>query len=291
MKIHIVNAFINSNSSGGNAAGVVLLSSDFPEDAIMQSTATRVNLSETAFVLKTGEKSYAMRYFTPVTEVDLCGHATIAAFTLLLEKELIKAGEIYEVSTKAGRFNVSVETGGLIYMDMAKGEELFELTKAQEGRLCRLYTLPVGVCGELGSAVVSTGLKDIIFPVRNRDMLNRAVQDVEGVKEFSRELGVTGVHMFALEAGEIYCRNFAPLFGIDEEAATGTANGALTYYLYIRGLVDIGRDSIIIQGEAMGHKSMIFTRLTDDGGDILIRVGGYGSKKGIEADDGSIDLL
>ena len=73
----------------------------------------------------------------------------------------------------------------------------------------------------------------------------------------------------------MHCRNFAPLYGIDEESATGTSNGALTYYLYRRGLVFLGKTNLFVQGEAMGKPSKVYSRLTQgENGAVSIRVGG-----------------
>ena len=73
----------------------------------------------------------------------------------------------------------------------------------------------------------------------------------------------------------MHCRNFAPLYGIDEESATGTSNGALTYYLYRRGLVSPGKTNLFVQGEAMGKPSKIYSRLTENAdGSVSIRIGG-----------------
>ena len=71
-----------------------------------------------------------------------------------------------------------------------------------------------------------------------------------------------------------HCRNFAPLFGISEESATGTANGALTYYLYKFGIIKTDEMNSFIQGEAMGRRSVVLTRLQADGESVSITVGG-----------------
>ena len=96
------------------------------------------------------------------------------------------------------------------------------------------------------------------------------------VAELSRRQKVTGVHMFCLgdDTCTAWCSNFAPLYDIPEECATGTSNGALTYYLYRYGLVQPDRENVFIQGEHMRRSSEIRSRLTVEKGDALIRVGG-----------------
>lgn len=88
MRFYIVDAF-TSKPFGGNTAGVVLLDSDlFPEDDLMLSIAGELRFSETAFIKRHSAHEFTIRYFTPKAEVELCGHATIASFFLLHQKEL-----------------------------------------------------------------------------------------------------------------------------------------------------------------------------------------------------------
>ena len=87
---------------------------------------------------------------------------------------------------------------------------------------------------------------------------------------------MVGVHMFCPSTPDAaaHCRNFAPLYAIPEEAATGTSNGALTYYLYSRGLTAAGAENRFVQGEKMGKPSEILSRLTDGGDGVKVQVGG-----------------
>ena len=123
--------------------------------------------------------------------------------------------------------------------------------------------------------IISTGLADIMMPVRDRETLLRAVQDETAVTALSRRFDVTGVHMFCPGDGCVYCSNFAPLYDIPEECATGTSNGALTYYLYRRGLVRPGEETLFMQGEHMHRPSRIRSRLhiAPDGA-VTVRIGG-----------------
>ena len=92
--------------------------------------------------------------------------------------------------------------------------------------------------------------------------------------ELSKRFDVTGVHMFCLGDEAVYCSNFAPLYDIPEECATGTSNGALTYYLYERGLVAPETENLFLQGEHMGRPSRIRSRLTEKDGTVKVRIGG-----------------
>jgi predicted PhzF superfamily epimerase YddE/YHI9 len=84
IKTFIVDAFTNTPFKG-NPAGVCLLEEAI-KDETMQSIATELNLSETAFLLKTENNHFAIRFFTPTVEVVFCGHATLAASKVILDK-------------------------------------------------------------------------------------------------------------------------------------------------------------------------------------------------------------
>lgn len=100
IKVYTLNAFAKTEN-GGNPAGVVL-SADTLSPADMQKISAKAGFSETAFVKKSEIADFKVDFFTPNNQVDLCGHATIATFYMLANKDLIKAGT-YTQETKAGR--------------------------------------------------------------------------------------------------------------------------------------------------------------------------------------------
>lgn len=277
MKLYIVDAFTTQRFSG-NQAGVALLSTEEPEltDAFCQALAAELKHSETAFVRPTGPDSFRLRYFTPEGEVDLCGHATIAAFTTLREAEGLAPG-IYRASTLAGELSIQVSEQA-VWMDMAPPVEGRGFSPEEGAELYAAYGLSTADCPEgFAPMVVSTGLQDILLPVSTAEALDRAEQDERAVTELSERYGVVGVHMFwpcLSEEATAHCRNFAPLYAIPEEAATGTSNGALTYYLYRRGKVAAGAENRFVQGEKMGKPSEILSRLTEGLDEVQVRVGG-----------------
>ncbi len=265
----IVDAFTDRPFSG-NPAGVVYLGGDpFPEEEICIKAAAELRFSETAFIRKLTETEYAVRYFTPVCEAALCGHATVAAFSFLRDKRICGLGDML-AHTKSGDIRVTVERG-CVWLDMAEARTLSALNKKTAAGLYRAFGLNEreSVNG-LVPKIVSVGLMDIMLPVEP-DELARAEQDEAAVSDLSRRLNVTGVHMFALsnDGFTAHCRNFAPLYGIPEECATGTSNGALFHYLNGYGLVGPS-PARFIQGESMGRPSVITARLENG----TVRVGG-----------------
>lgn len=281
MKLYIVDAFTDQ-VFGGNPAGVVYIpaGADFPDDETMRKTAAELRYSETAFLKELGDKKYHVRYFTPAAEVDLCGHATIATFYTLMKNGKISAGDTCDFKTLAGDLQVLVtETGVLMDMGEAKTFGLIDSPEKME-EVCRVMgaksCAPEFEGQTLYPELVSTGLTDIMMPVEDMAALNGLAPDMKALSDLSAAYEVTGVHAFTLsEPDGVHCRNFAPLYDIDEEAATGTSNGALTYYLYKRGIVKPGADNLFIQGESMDRPSKISSRLTvKEDGSVLIRVGG-----------------
>lgn len=270
MKVYVMDSF-SDRIFGGNQAGVVLADKAL-EPAVMQQVAAELKHSETAFVWQT-EEGNRLRYFTPAGEVDLCGHATVAVFALLRRLGRIEDGT-HKALTRAGALEIEV-SGETVWMDMAPPKTLGILPEESWEELYGAYGLTLeDRPADLPPEIVSTGLADIMMPVRDHETLLQAVQNERTVTELSRRFDVTGVHMFCLGEEAVYCSNFAPLYDIPEECATGTSNGALTYYLYERSLVEPERENLFLQGEHMERPSRILSRLTVQDGAVRVRIGG-----------------
>ena len=162
----------------------------------------------------------------------------------------------------------------MIFMEQNKPEYLqFLEPEAFEGCLEMQW-----IAKEQPIQVVTTGLKDIIMPIDSVAHLAELQPDHKVITDLSRELEVVGVHAFAFtEDTEItaICRNFAPLFGIDEESATGTANCALASYLFRHHQKKA--QYIFEQGYNLGQVSRIVVNVAAENDEIQeIFVGGYG---------------
>ena len=292
MKFYIVDAF-SDEIFGGNQAGVVILDEgqDFPSDEVCIKTAKELRYSETAFTKRLNEKEFNIRYFTPAAEVELCGHATIGSFAALRYGGYIGDGE-YMNHTISGDLNIGVD-GDRILMDMATPVKINEISA--EDKLEELYKI-MGIDYQDQKArglklipqMVSTGLPDIMMPVLTQADLEAIEPDFKALSDLSAAYEVVGVHAFTTDCDDATChvRNFAPLYDIDEEAATGTSNGALTYYGYLNGFVKTGDDCKFIQGEKMGRPSAIVSHIEADEKGCLIRVGG----RGVMFAEGEINL-
>ena len=264
MNYFIVDAFTDK-PFGGNPAGVVLLEGNaFPEEELMIKIAAELRYSETAFVLRHSEKEYTVRYFTPKAEVDLCGHATIATFALLHSMKLAVGPCLCH--TKAG--DLDIEVGDKVMMQMATPKIVKTIDDVDE-IYCALgiknYTpaLPIHI--------VSTGLPDFMIQVADVATLNSLQPDMDAVSAITKKHDAVSFHVFAFgdDGHTANVRDFAPLYDIPEESATGTANASLTYYLQQNGHLGAETDCTFIQGEAMGRPSVIATRINPDG-DIFV---------------------
>jgi len=239
-----------------------------------------MNLSETAFVLPGGaDHDFQVRFFTPVEEVDLCGHATIATFHLLQELGKIPPGKEKLIQkTLAGNLDIHLQPEGGILMRQAAPRQIKVYQDVRElAAVMGAEEEDLTVPGVLESPESwSTGLPDIMLPLRSVALLKSLRPDMEKLSEFSRKEEVTGVHAFALdEEGSLWCRNFAPACGIPEEAATGTSNGALGACLQHHGWKS--EEPLVFtahQGDWMGRPSRISVRISGSPAPE-VWVGGY----------------
>jgi len=259
------------------------------DEDLMQKIAREMNVSETAFVLPGGDRpEVEVRFFTPTTEVDLCGHATIATFFALALRDRLPSAPhrtpggqlVCRQRTRAGELPVQVlldEAGRPAQVMMA---QLPPATRGEPGRealaeLAAALGVEVDLLrGQEGTTpeIVSTGLWDLIVPLPDRKTLWSLEPDLARLARLCRQLQVVSVHCFTFDAldtgdgGEIavHCRDFAPAVGINEEAATGTASGALGGYLALRGLIPFYDGVARLrceQGHILGRPSLIHVRL------------------------------
>ena len=260
MKYFIVDAFTD-RPFGGNPAGVVLLDNQtFPQEDLMLDIAAELRYSETAFIRRHSAKEFTIRYFTPKTEVDLCGHATIASFFMLYWKGLASGQCLCH--TKAG--DLHIEVGEKVMMQMAKPRivaSLDEIDGIYQALGVNNYhpTMPV--------QIVYAGLSDLMIPLLDVDTLQSLRPDMQAVSEVTKQHEAVSFHVFAFgeDGYTAHVRDFAPLYDIPEESATGTANASLTYYLQQCGKLGFEAECSFIQGEAMGRPSVVATRIQADG--------------------------
>ena len=265
--------------AGGNPAGIVL-NADLLSQKVKQQIAKKVGLSETAFAQKSNDADFKVEFFTPNEEVDLCGHATIALFHLLAKKNMLKPGK-YTQETKAGILNIEIKKNHTIFMNQNLPQFFNEINKKE---IAESLNIPEKmILDELPIQIVSTGLRDIIVPIKSQKDLIKIQPNFIKVSRISKKYNVIGYHLFSLEtkfSSTAYCRNLAPLYGIPEESATGTSNGALSCYLYHYGKITKKQavNLVFEQGYSLGKPSEILVNLQIKNDTIKeVKVGGIGS--------------
>jgi PhzF family phenazine biosynthesis protein len=212
MQFFLVDAF-EAGPFTGNPAAVVPLET-WLSDKEMQAIGGEFNLSETAFFVG-GDGRYDLRWFTPATEVDLCGHATLATAHVLFEELKTESGEI-EFSTRSGVLRVQKD-GDLVSMALPTTKLTPIDTPADLG--AALGADPIEVVNAGPAMIVRLGDEDA---VRALDVDFRALD------------AIAENMMFCVTAPaadyDYVARVFAPAFGIDEDPATGSAQCVLAPY-------------------------------------------------------------
>jgi len=196
----------------GNPAAVIPLTEWLP-DALMQKIALENNLSETAFFIP-GEDQYQLRWFTPTVEVKLCGHATLATAHILF-KHLGFEGNIIHFQTKSGLVPVSRE-GDLLFLS-------FPASKLTS------FPTPQGLTKALGLRpleVLVSG-SNLMAIYKNESEVRNIIPDFQSLTKLTyKEIIVTA----AGQKADFVSRFFAPLMGINEDPATGSAHTLLIPY-------------------------------------------------------------
>jgi len=230
-----------------------------------------------------------LSFFTPTTEVDLCGHATIATFYTLATLGLIKGNNDtikLKQKTLAGILEVELvfKEGKIEAVLMTQAVPKFLFTVEDLEPLCKVLNINKEVVGLMGYKIkpmaVSTGLSDIMLPIRSLEALKSINPDFKALADYSNCFNLIGVHAFSLETEKadstVSTRNFGPAAGIDEESATGTSNGALAAYLVKNGVISLTEATKILceQGYYMDNPSEIVAKVEGNLDNLIIKVGG-----------------
>ena len=230
----------SQNGVGGNKA-CVLQDKEYSR-AEKQAFAKEVGFSETIFIKKMDD-IYFLEFFTPEDEVELCGHGTIAAVDYIIN---IFGGKPKFVMTKSGEIEIQYNDD-IIYIKLGNAEEIktiFDINRLSEVTNIEKEKIKLE---KLQPKIFKSGIADIIMPVKDYNSLMEIEIDREKLINLSKKEDVIGLHCFTIENGKIYARNFAPLYGIDEESATGTSNNSVVHYLAREKLLP-SNPGIIIQG-------------------------------------------
>ena len=223
----------------GNPAAVMPLER-WLDDALMQAIAAENNLSETAFTVPSdgGDADYELRWFTPTTEVELCGHATLASGHVLIH------GDRVRFSTRSGILTVS-RSGDLLELDLPAYE-------AAPGELAGLEEA-LGTSGEL--FIAEGGNNSAIMLLPDEAAVRAVRPDFAKLKAFDRLVMVTATG----DEQDVASRVFAAYHGIDEDPVTGSAHASLVPFWASR----LGRSEFTAL-QASARTGLLHCRLNGD---------------------------
>lgn len=216
MKFCTVDAFTHTLFKGNPAAVCVM--DAFADDEFLQNVATEVNLPNTAFVVPLHDNHYAIRWFTPIMEVNLSGHSTLAAAHVLWTELEIATREAVYFESKSGILKAS-KNGAAITLDLPA-----------------YYTepsvIPDGLYEALGVSVVSTSASngDYIIELHSVDEVTELVPDIQSVLALDCDHLIVTAEAPSEYAYDYVCRVFCPKLGIAEDAVTGIAHCKLATY-------------------------------------------------------------
>lgn len=211
-----VDAFTRQ-AFGGNPAAVCPVEAFF-DDAVLQAIAAENNLSETAFVRARGDGEYDLRWFTPTDEVDLCGHATLAAGWVVLGR-LDPTAKQARFHTRSGLLIVERGADGALVMDLPVD-------------VPRPVQAPAGLAAALGAApsAVLRG-RYLLAVFDDAETVRGLAPDMTAVAALdARAVCVTGPGSGADADVAFVSRLFAPRLGIPEDPVTGSAHCLLAPY-------------------------------------------------------------
>ncbi|WP_182376186.1 PhzF family phenazine biosynthesis isomerase [Nocardioides sp. WS12] len=244
----------------GNPAGVVL-DAQALTDAEMQRIATDTGYSETAFVtsfVEPGPEYIDVRYFAPDSEVDFCGHASVATAVAL--GDLLGPGD-YILRTRVGDIHVSAWRDGRRTMGAFRSAAVSSspiTTEDLDGLLRELRWSREDLHPDFPPAVAFGGNHHPVLVAKDVSRLADLEYDFDGLRSMCRARGWVTIQLLAADGqGSWRSRNPFPWGGVVEDPATGSAAAAFAGYLRALGQVVAGDWFTILQGVEMGRPSRI----------------------------------
>lgn len=278
LPVYWVDAFTDRPFTGNPA--VVVPEADGLSPIQMQQIAREVNCSETAFVSAATDRDadICLRWFTPTMEVDLCGHATVAALHTLVQinSDHLPSGQTsLQLQTRSGVLTVSLEALG-------KSSPWVWLTvPPSEFQSLPEFQAPLATClglepHDFQSFPMGESLNgDVLISVASLSQLHGLQPDMESLGNLGHNQGWRGICVYTLETLEpdnlAHLRFFAPHCGISEDPVTGSVSVPLAAYLQQRGQIKSTTLPLILeQGDCLHRPGRVSVDLSGD----RLRMGG-----------------
>ena len=272
---YLLDVFTSTPLSG-NQLAVFPDASDI-DPALFQSIAKEFNLSETVFLFpsKSGENP-SMRIFTPGKELPTAGHPTIGT-AYILAKESRQSSMV--LKQKIGDIPVSIvyKEGEPDLITMNQPLPKYGRVFNDKDSIARMLSLSENDLEDSPIEEISCGNNILFIQVRSAETLKKIKVRAEILEQLSDQVDTTQLYCFAVQDvkdGDVQGRMFAPLLGIYEDPATGSANGPLACYLSRHHLLEM--PVLSLQGYEMGRPSQLYLDLTLDAKNEIteVKVGG-----------------
>ena len=268
----------------GNPLAVITDGDGLSDDAML-AVAREMNLSETVFVQKpTEDEALArLRIFTTRAELKLAGHPVIGTWYLLAELGVVPAqeGGVHVLQqTGAGVLPVEIrfKDGRPQRVTMTQTDAAFRPAKPNKKALAAALGLSVkDFDPKLEPEYVSTGIFNLMVPLRNRAALGKIVMNMVALRKVLGKNATMAYCFTCNDNGKAFSRGMLP-WELYEDAATGSAAGALGAYLVKHGKLSPAHTLNILQGEEMGRPSHIEVEVTQTGKNLVPRVSGAAVK-------------
>jgi trans-2,3-dihydro-3-hydroxyanthranilate isomerase len=254
----------------------------FPEtafdDSTMQRIACELNLAETVFVNRAEGVAAALRIFTPRAEVAFAGHPTIGTAIALVDhlSWIAPDQSSFVFREQVGHVRIAIERTTPTTAWLTTPPVTLDRSVSREDAAAMLGLEVPDVRGDLPCQFASAGTAFLYVPLVSNDAVDRAVLDEGAVRRLIPWNRTTAVYLFAQGRDGAYARMLAPMFGIAEDPATGSATGPLYAYLAAHRALPKKERFVNEQGVAMGRPSVLYVRLGWNGESLeAIDVGGH----------------
>lgn len=283
IKYYIVDVFTNE-IFGGNQLAVVPDATEI-EEAHLQKIAREFNFSETTFVFPPNNKEndLKVRIFTPFYEVPTAGHPTIGTAYVLMnhEKIITLSPGCLVMEQLVGDIRVTFENVKGTFKNITMSQPLAVFGDTFEDQILIAEILGIetkDLIADLPIQAVSCGNNFLYVPVKNQQALRQISINKSLLERYKEKLPSTEIYVFTFDTtytdSTTHGRMFAPLFGIEEDPATGSASGPLGCYLVKYGKSD-GEGIVCEQGFEMGRHSTVHVDIKQSNGTISeVLVGG-----------------
>jgi trans-2,3-dihydro-3-hydroxyanthranilate isomerase len=273
-----------TNRFEGNPLAVITDGDGLSDDAML-AVAREMNLSETVFVQKpTEDEALArLRIFTTREELKLAGHPVIGTWFLLAALGVVPAqeGGVHVLQqTGAGVLPVEIrfKDGRPQRVTMTQRDAAFRPAKLNKKALAAALGLTVkDFDPKLEPEYVSTGIFNLMVPLRNRAALSKIVMNMIALRKLLGKNGTMAYCFACGDNGKAFSRGMLP-WELYEDAGTGSAAGALGAYLVKHGRLSAAHTLNILQGEEMGRPCHIEVEVTQSGKKLVPRVSGAAVK-------------